>query len=304
MMIGIDMTPAAAGTASTDGVATCKAVNKGDEFDADVFVTNIQSLTAWELRIDYDPQVVSLDSADYNFLLVSSGGSVFPSQFEVEKPGRKFLAAAEAHFPDSGSGILARLHLKAVADGVSPIRIATNPAYYGPTLVGASGDYEGDTNGDNHWDGDVSGGSVAVGRSCSAATPFYTPAPVSPGVTPNRGGVTPTPPGNGGSPDSGQSSPAASPAPGDEGDVLNVQPTDSASGGNSAESVASPASGQGNDPESGQQPGDGTSGGSTASAQGSDGGGATTIVLIAGGFAFLAIAAGAAVLFLRRSTAD
>ena len=61
VMIGIDMTPAA--RESSAGIATCAAVQPGDTFDADVFISNAQNLVEFELRVDFTPDVVSIQTA-------------------------------------------------------------------------------------------------------------------------------------------------------------------------------------------------------------------------------------------------
>lgn len=197
--IGIDMQPVDGTASSADGGQGCVSVKAGDNFNADVFITNTDPLTEWELRVDYDPSIVSLESADFNYLLVESGGQLFRSDFEQEKPGRIFLDAVEPHSPDGGSGVLARLHLKALSDGASSLQITKDPSYFGPRLIGARGAIVGDTNGDGIFDGAVTAGSVAVGRSCAPTTPSPVPTSRPPGQAsppPGSGTATAAPAGS------------------------------------------------------------------------------------------------------------
>jgi hypothetical protein len=257
-MISIDMTPGAAGLSSANPIDTCAQVSVGDDFDADVYVSNVDSLVEWELRIDYDPNIVSLDSADFNYLLVQSGGSVFPSEFEQEKPGRMFLAAAEPHSPDSGSGTLARLHLHALSSGTSPISITASPTVYGPRLVAAGGTPFGDTNGDGIWDSAISGGMVTVGGGCAASTPVPTPpssSASSPTPGPRPGDTTPGP--DGSTPGSGSDTGASTPV-----DITGGQSSPGAAGEVSPGNLVNKVGGS--DQNSGSDPGEGSSGQSGA----------------------------------------
>lgn len=315
-MIGLDMRPNASSTSSSSA-DTCVEVDEGDEFAIDIFVTNADSLTAWELRVDYDPEVVSLESADYDYLLTASGGGVFPSLFEKELEGRYFLAAAETRNPDSGSGVLARLTLTALEKGTSAISITSSPNFYRPRLTGASGAIS-DSNGDGLWDGDLTGGKVAVDQRCTGSTPVKTPPPGTPGPTKTpKPGETPAPtdePGTGGQ--------TATPAPGSPGEgggqnpggepspfVGNVTGNDEPGGaGNDGDpgSADDPGNdGDGSNPGSGLsdedgQDGDNLPGGVSPSS--SESGSASLVMLIAGIFAAICIVVGAAFVLFRRRT--
>ena len=310
--IGIDMQPGDVPASSAGDSQGCVSVNPGDKFNADVFITNVASLTAWELRVDYDPSIVSLESADYNYLLVQSGGQIFPSAFEQEKPGRMFLAAAETSSADSGAGVLARLHMKAISSGASSLQITTNPSYYGPRLTGARGVIVGDVNGDGIFDGAVSGGSVAVGRSCAPATAAPTPQPGQ-GSSPPGSSPTTFPPGSGGSgssgdnptPGSGASGSGADTTPGTDNGVGNGNSHDTQP--SSSPVVANVGSAGGSEPTggAGAQGGDSNTqanNGDTASqsAQHSDGSNTSTLLIVAAAiFAALALLVGAGLILVR-----
>ena len=241
VMIGIDMTPGA--SESSAGIATCAAVQPGDTFDADVFISNAQSLVEFELRVDFNPDVVSLESADYGYFLTQSGGQILGPLFDTEKPGRKFLAASEPSHPDSGSGVLARLHLLALSEGTSPLTITSTPTVYGPRLYAAGGVPFADSNGDGVFDGSLTGGTIDVGHACAPSTPVVTPSPLRITPTPKAGGQTPSPavhpsgapptaPGGGGGGD-------PTPAPGDDQTtpapssfVINAEPSGGPGGAN------------------------------------------------------------------------
>lgn len=318
--VGIDMQPGDTPASAAGSPSGCASVSAGDELTADVFVTNVDSLTAWELRVDYDPSIVSLQSADYNFLLVQNGGQIFPSEFVQEKPGRMFLAAADTSSRSSGSGVLARLHLKALADGVSSLQITTSPSYYGPRLTGARGATVGDVNGDGIFDGPVTGGSVAVGLSCGPSTPLVTPPPAP--ASPPAGSTSATSPeASGSSSSTGDTATPASGASGPGGDTATPGSDNSGGGGGGGGS----GNGQATEPPSspivdnagsiggsaptgdaGAQAGNSTTqpnnGGSAGQNKSSGGGSSSTLIIVAAAvLAALALLVGAGLIVVRPS---
>ena len=191
MMLGVDVSPGANQSSSSIGeIETCVRHDVGDEFTIDIFVNNVIELTAWELRLDYDSDVVQVTDADFNYFLLSTppGGNVL-SLFESELPGRQFFGAGEiSGAPDSGSGVLARVSMAAVGEGVSDVSVVDSPVYFAPRLTNKSGGAVGDNNSDGHWDGSIVGGEIRVGKSCNPNAPVITPKPsLAPGTTPNPG---------------------------------------------------------------------------------------------------------------------
>ena len=143
-------------------VQNCLNVDLGDFFPLDVFVKNAHSVRAWELRFAFDNQLLRIVDHDFEHFLLSTApsGSIFPSLFEVERSNRYFLAAAEFRgTPDSGSGVLVRLTMEAIAPGRSPVIVVTEPSFLAPRLT--------DANGDAPFEGPVSQGEVAVGEPCT-----------------------------------------------------------------------------------------------------------------------------------------
>jgi Cohesin domain len=193
-MIGIDVIPDTNRPASLGELETCASAESGDVFAVDVFINNVDALTKWEARVEYDSDVLSLEEVDYNQFLVSTGGSVFPSLFDSESEGRYFLAAAEVQTaPDSGSGTLARLTMRAVDEGRTTVRVVSTPGYLGPQLSGVGGVPVGDSTGDAIWDGDYLEGDVVVDGDCDVDSPVVTPKPdpgpaPQPTRSPGRGG--------------------------------------------------------------------------------------------------------------------
>ena len=195
--LGVDMAPGNNTADFVGAVQTCSEAQVGDQIAVDVFVRDVQSLAAWELRIAFDHKILALDGGgpDYGFFLLSTSpsGSIFPSLFDLETPDRYFLAAAEFRgTPDSGSGVLTRLQFTVVGEGRSPLAISSDPTYLRPRLTDGSGRTLADIDGDGLWDSGITGGEVAVGGPCSAPSqpPPPTPPPDAtgePGPNPGSG---------------------------------------------------------------------------------------------------------------------
>lgn len=202
-------------------IADCTKVDSGDTFDIEIAVNGISNLAAWEVYFAYDRKILEVTGRDVRvFLAQKPNSNVFdfsdpvPNTDGIYRLAAADLAAGGA--TESGSGVLARVTLKALAKGVSPASVfrwdvnSDGAPDFGPTLTGTGGKHIGDTNGDAIFDGAISSGQVAVGRSCAEPPP--TPAvedviailpSVSVGVSPGSGqtpspgapgGETPAPP--------------------------------------------------------------------------------------------------------------
>ena len=131
------------GSASSEQAAAgpaCAEIQVGQVFPVDVRVENVTDLRVFELRVTYDSSVLSLEEADFDHFLVSTPphGQIFPSFFLEETADSYFLAAADQKgSADSGSGVLARLQMRAISEGMSVIGIQTEPTVYGPRLQNA-----------------------------------------------------------------------------------------------------------------------------------------------------------------------
>ena len=310
-MLGFDMQPDSASIAQLGTLDTCVSVRTGDTFDVDVFAANLQSLTAFNLRVDFDPAKLSLDpNVDYGYMLAQGSGSIFP-QTDEEKPGRWFLSAGNGNSTASGSGILARMHLTALHDGTSSLSITSEPTAYGPQLLGARGAVIGDANGDKIWDGQLSGGTVRIGSSCAPSTPVVTPSPVTPAPktpVPATGGSPQTPgqptsapgagAGDGGGSDPGGSGPQESSGP----LVGNVNPSPGPQDTGVPAGVASPGATDRGEPNAGDAGGNGgNSDPSTGVAGGGDGNTGLILAIIALVALAGAAVAGGLLLWSRRS---
>jgi len=207
--VGIDADPAGNTATSLGAIDSCIAVKKGDTFEIDLFVTGVDNLLAWETYFSFDGDVVNVTDRNVQMFLAAGAGSEawdasdpLPSAGGLYRLGAIDLAKPPA--THNGSGVLARLTLKAVGAGLSPAMLTTLDANndgkidLGPQVSGIGAKPIGDTNGDGFFDGPLLGAQIAVDRDCPAEatrTPVatITPPTLSPtGETPSAASVTPT----------------------------------------------------------------------------------------------------------------
>ena len=178
--IGIDAIPTGNTATSLGTIDSCVAVASGATFDIDLFIRDVNSLGAWEVYLDTDPNIVQVVNRDVNLFLASATGSnAFDASDKTpNSSGLYTLAAADTAdplAPDSGSGVLARVTLQATSAGVSPLRVAVRDLNEdgtldrAPLLRDANAESIGDTNGDTYFDGPIENAQVAVGTSCADA---------------------------------------------------------------------------------------------------------------------------------------
>lgn len=188
--IGIDAYPAGNTASSLGAIDTCVSVSTGDTFQVDLFVTDVVDLLAWEAYFVYDMTIVDILGRDVMmFQAANPGSNVFDvSESLPDIDGWYRIATADIAdppAPDSGSGVLARLTLKAVGAGVSlaslsPIDVNNDGKLdLGPLLKNSQGHSIGDADGDSFFDGPISNAEIAVDAACPGAPPA-----VSPTVTP------------------------------------------------------------------------------------------------------------------------
>ncbi|TET53069.1 MAG: hypothetical protein E3J64_04125, partial [Anaerolineales bacterium] len=123
--IGVDADPAGNTATSLGPIDSCVSVSTGDTFDVDILITDVVDLLAWEVYFVYDGSIISIVDHDVQmFQAANEGSNIFDlSEVLPDLDARYGLAAADLAqppAPDSGSGVLARLTLKAVGPGLSP----------------------------------------------------------------------------------------------------------------------------------------------------------------------------------------
>lgn len=194
--IGVDVDPAGNTASSLGPIDSCVSVSTGDTFQVDLFVTDVVDLLAWEAYFAYDMTIVNvLDGDVMMFQAANLGSNVFDvSESLPDIDGWYRLAAvdlAEPPAPDSGSGVLARVTLKAVGAGVSPARLSPidvngdGTIDLGPFLNDSDGNSIGDLDGDGFFDRPIANAQIAVDTACPGGMPVATPA--VPGASPSPG---------------------------------------------------------------------------------------------------------------------
>ena len=199
--IGVDADPAGNSATSLGSIDSCISVQKGDTFQIDIFVADVEDLLGWEAYFSFDGDVVNVTDRDVRlFLAASPNSDVFDASDVLPSTGGLYRVGAvdlsQPPSPDAGSGVLARLTLEAVGAGLSQAVLISIDANndgktdLGPQLSNSDLQAIGDVNGDGFFDGTVLSGQIAVDRDC-AAEPTRTPLATDTPATSPTGGATP-----------------------------------------------------------------------------------------------------------------
>ena len=199
--IGIDANPVGSTATSLGPIDSCVSVSTGDTFDVDIFITDVTDLLAWEVYFVYDSSIINIVDHDVQvFQAANEGSNIFDlSEALPDLDARYQLAAADLadpEAPDSGSGVLASLTLKAVGPGISPASIPlidfdnNGTMDLGPFLSDVRADHTshpiGDLNNDTLFDGQIFAAQIAVDTACppgtvaATATRAASPSPTAP----------------------------------------------------------------------------------------------------------------------------
>ena len=128
--IGVDADPTGNTATSLRSIEQCIEVTSGDEFDIDIFVTDVTDLWDWKLALVYDPTVIEVIERDVFWFLDSPGSQVEDRSLGLRpgQPSAYVLEAWDHEGPyESGDGVLARLTIRAVGAGVSPAALGGEP---------------------------------------------------------------------------------------------------------------------------------------------------------------------------------
>jgi DNA-binding beta-propeller fold protein YncE len=152
--IGIDVDIDDDDDGSPDNAATslgtidsCLSVSSGDTFDVDVFIRGADKLRVWSAAFRYDPSVLSVVDVDARMFLAANSASDVKDQSLGDRgnSGSYDLLVSdvseEAGVDESGSGVLARITLRAVASGLSTVTVAEPflfPFQSAETIAGTS----------------------------------------------------------------------------------------------------------------------------------------------------------------------
>lgn len=176
--VSVDVIPSGNAATSVGSVQACASAQQGDSFIVDIVISNVKDLLAWEMAVSYNPEVLEVTGRDVERQLQSAspGSQVLDLSDKVpDDDGRYELQAADTAdppSPDSGSGTLARLTLRARGPGISPVSIAPvdldgdRSPDRGILLREANGEATGDDNGDSLFDGPAHDAEIRVGQPC------------------------------------------------------------------------------------------------------------------------------------------
>lgn len=196
--IGIDANPADSTATSLGPIDSCVSVSTGDTFDVDIFVKDVTDLLGWEVYFVYDGSIINIVDHDVQvFQAANEGSNVLDLSEALPDLDALYLLAAadlaDPPAPDNGSGVLARLTLKAVGPGISPARVSPidfnndGTMDLGPALRDLHGDSIDDADNDGLFDGQISAAQIAVDTACppdtvapTATQPAASPSPTSP----------------------------------------------------------------------------------------------------------------------------
>lgn len=182
LAIGFDASVDGNGPITLGVIDPCVSVTRGDVFDVDLYIQEVDELLAWEVYIAYDPDVLEVTGRDTEmFLAANPGSSVLDVSGSIHNRDGLYRAAAadtsDPPTPDSGSGTLLRLSLKALRSGTSDLELIKRDIDgdgridLGPLLRNVDADPLGDTNGDAIFDGSIENAQVAVDTPCDDEAP-------------------------------------------------------------------------------------------------------------------------------------
>lgn len=194
LALGVDANVEGNGPLTLGTIDRQVSVCRGDEFNVDIYIQNVNELLAWETYVGFDPAVLKVTGRDVKmFLAGNPGSSVLDVSGHVPEPGLYPVAAADTSdppTPDSGSGVLARLTVKTVDQGTSDIELIIRDvdddglADLGPLLRNVDGEVLGDTNGDTIFDGSIENAEVTVDPACDVSSNTTPTASTDSGVSP------------------------------------------------------------------------------------------------------------------------
>ena len=161
--IGVDADPTqlpANTVTSLGSIESCIPMATNDTFEIDIFITDVVDLVGWSASFSYDGSAVNVTAANVHMFQAANAGSsiINFSDAVPDSDGSYFVGAADlgAGAEDSGTGVLARLTLQAVAPGVSSADLAWLE------LKGENDVPIGDNDADGYFDGSVFNALIAV----------------------------------------------------------------------------------------------------------------------------------------------
>lgn len=184
--IGIDFDISGNTATELGTVEDCVSLETGETTEIDVFIRDVTDLLAWEGHLIFDSDVIEITDADVDLFMGANEGSEVQSVVSALPDSDGLLPvgafdASDPPAPDTGSGVLARVTVRAVGAGSTELAFRADDVDGDTTLDSgvllrdADDEFIGDEDGDSFFDGTVSSGLVAVGISCEDAIAGETP---------------------------------------------------------------------------------------------------------------------------------
>jgi Predicted solute binding protein len=159
--LGVDVTTDGNTASALGTIDNCKRVEVGNDFDVDVYITDVTGLQAWDAFFAFDGSLLTLTGQQQMMIVGFSASDPVPDS----GPHNHFLGYGARSKVD-GSGVLVRLTFHANKPGVSTASISYNPL--GPHLNPGSDPIA--------FDGPIFPASIAIGQDCPS-TPVVTDSP-------------------------------------------------------------------------------------------------------------------------------
>ena len=177
--LAIDVIPDGDIPTSVTQIDSCASAQEGDTFNIDLIIEDVTDLLAWEVGISYEPKVLEVRDRDVQmFQAANANSQVLDTSNETPASSGRYAASAvdvaDPASPDSGSGVLVRITLKAVGPGTSPLSLEKidldddGAPDQGPFLRDVAGEIIGDEDGDTFFDGSAADAEIRVGEPCPA----------------------------------------------------------------------------------------------------------------------------------------
>lgn len=166
VVTGIDMDTAGNTATLLGPIDKCASLSVGSTLQVDIWATDFHELIGWQTSLYYDPQVIRVTAKDPNFFFTLPGSLLIDvSDLVPDNDGLYVPAFADLSTAPygSGSGVMTRLTIEALAPGHSPIYPTGN---YLLTVVAGNIVGIGDINGDDMFDGEIHGAIAWVGQPC------------------------------------------------------------------------------------------------------------------------------------------
>jgi hypothetical protein len=176
-VIGVDANPAGNTANSLGSRDACVEVGVGQEFDVDVFIQGASDLKGFDIYFGFNPALVEVrDPAFDQMMITGFDASVLDVNYYFIAVG-----AASGGPGADGAGVLARMHLRSKAQGISEASVRTVPA---PPYLST-------TSGAAYHSSPILNAQIAIGQSCAGA-PTLPPTPTAPPTLPPTPSPSPT----------------------------------------------------------------------------------------------------------------